>query len=163
MGLVNRVKLVTVTVLLCLLVACSNHNFYHQKTDTIPLSNAYGYGVLPDLSGFTQKQLRRHCESQDRTTILGVTLLLHCTKTLLGHTQLSNQNRQFALKHYTNAIEQLFQHIDKPHNLVQVNYSGPRNIFLVSNMVPNEERLYPKVFGIYRCPPSKEALESYKN
>lgn len=147
MGLVNCVKLVTVTVLLCLLVACSNHNFYHQKTDTIPLSNAYGYGVLPDLSGFTQKQLRRHCESQDRTTILGVTLLLHCTKTLLGHTQLSNQNRQFALKHYTNAIEQLFQHIDKPHNLVQVNYSGPRNIFLVSNMVPNEERLYPKVFG----------------
>ncbi|MEC8230716.1 MAG: alpha/beta hydrolase, partial [Pseudomonadota bacterium] len=134
-------------VVLCGLGACSTNDFFRQKAKPIPLERAYGYGVLPDLSALGNKALRAKCEQQERTTALGVTLLLHCTYELLSRKNVSAENRQFALRHYNWAVGTLFQQRDTQSNLVQVNYSGPSKIFLVDAMIPTEDRLQPIVFG----------------
>ncbi|MEM7420563.1 MAG: alpha/beta hydrolase [Pseudomonadota bacterium] len=134
-------------VVLCGLGACSTNDFFRQKAKPIPLERAYGYGVLPDLSGLNNRALKAKCEQQERTTALGVTLLLHCTYELLSRKNVSAENRQFALRHYNWAVGTLFQQRDIQSNLVQVNYSGPSKIFLVDDMIPTEDRLQPTVFG----------------
>ena len=134
-------------VVLCGLGACSTNDFFRQKAKPIPLERAYGYGVLPDLSGLNNRALKAKCEQQERTTALGVTLLLHCTYELLSRKNVSAENRQFALRHYNWAVGTLFQQRDLQSNLVQVNYSGPSKIFLVDDMIPTEDRLQPTVFG----------------
>lgn len=134
-------------VVLCGLGACSTNDFFRQKAKPIPLERAYGYGVLPDLSGLNDRALKAKCEQQERTTALGVTLLLHCTYELLSRKNVSAENRQFALRHYNWAVGTLFQQRDLQSNLVQVNYSGPSKIFLVDDMIPTEDRLQPTVFG----------------
>ena len=133
--------------LLLVLSACSSNNFFKQKAQPVPLVTSYGYGFLPDLNKIKTRALRERCEKQERNSALGVTLLLHCARTLLGRDDLSASDLEFARRHYNASVYMLFHQRNIKDNLVQVNYSGPSKIFLVDDMIPSEERLQPRGFG----------------
>lgn len=134
-------------VVLCLVNACSSNDFYRENRDERLLAPSYGYGFLPDLSSLETSALYQRCQAQPTTSSLDVALSLHCTTALLARKDLTTLESQSALTIYNTATALLFTFREKEDNLIQVNYTGPSNIFLAQNMTPTDERLSPLAFG----------------
>ena len=74
-------------------------------------------------------------------------LALDCYITLLKRDSLSDAHRAIGIDGYNLAVNKLFRLRHTTDNLIQVNYSGPSELDLVSEIEAIDARLSPKVFG----------------
>jgi len=131
----------------CCISACSSDKFMRKKVSPLSLAGAYGYGYLPDLSHFDNIQLAARCTSYEQSTTLDIALALDCYITLLKRDSLSDAHRAIGIDGYNLAVNKLFRLRHTTDNLIQVNYSGPSELVLVSEIEALDARLSPKVFG----------------
>ena len=137
--------------IVCSISACSSSNFMRKKAPPLSLSSAYGYGYLPDLAHIDTTQLAARCGSYGLSTTLDIALSLDCYITLLSRDDISDAHKIMGIEGYNLAVNKLFRIRRTSDNLIQVNYSGPSELDLVSDIEAVDARLSPTVFGSLGC------------
>ena len=131
-----------------MLGACSTVRFVEIQQGESNLTQTPGYIVLPPIDDKSTPELHGHCLSLDKTSDIGVALLLRCTQTLLARNDLSTPLKAFAIKEHNNSLLSLVK--AKPEldsSLLEISFTGPENFVLVNDMQVKDDPLRPVTFG----------------